>query len=62
MTSLKNRSAIFVASSVLWQAMKYVILENLSTITNIESLPFLDLGRPKIKSIETSTLMFLRNR
>jgi hypothetical protein len=55
MTSLKNRSAIFVVSSVLWEAMKCVILENLSTTTNIESLPFLDLGRPKIKSIETST-------
>ena len=55
MTSLKNRSTIFVASLVLWKAMKCAILENLSTITNIESLPFLDLGRPKIKSIETST-------
>jgi hypothetical protein len=55
MTSLKNRSAIFIASSVLWQAMKCAILENLSTTTNIESLPFLDLGRPKIKSIEIST-------
>jgi hypothetical protein len=55
MTSLKNRSAIFIASSVLWQAMKYAILENLSTTTNIESLPFLDLGRPKMKSIKIST-------
>jgi hypothetical protein len=55
MTSLKNKLAIFVASSVLWQAMKGVILENLSTITNIESLPFLDLDKPKIKSIEIST-------
>jgi hypothetical protein len=55
MTSLKNKSAIFVASSVLWQAMKCVVLENLSTTTNIEYFPFLDLGRPKIKSIETST-------
>jgi hypothetical protein len=26
------------------QDMKCVILENLSTTTNIESLPFLDLG------------------
>jgi hypothetical protein len=52
MTSLKNRSAIFVVSSVLWQAIKCVILENLSTTTNIESLPFLGLGRPKMKSIE----------
>jgi hypothetical protein len=55
MTSLKNKLPIFVASSVLWQAMKGVILENLSTITNIESLPFLDLDKPKIKSIEIST-------
>jgi hypothetical protein len=30
-------------------------LENLSTITNMESLPFLDLGKPKIKYIEIST-------
>jgi len=55
MTSLKNRSAIFIASSVLWQAIKCAILENLSTTTNIESLHFLDLGRPKMKSIEIST-------
>jgi hypothetical protein len=55
MTSLKNRLAIFVASSVLWQTMKYFILENLSTTTNIKSLHFIDLCRPKIKSIEIST-------
>ena len=35
--------------------MKCVILENLSTITKIESLPFLNLGKPKTKSIEIST-------
>jgi hypothetical protein len=35
--------------------MKCVILENLSTITNIESLPFLNLGKPKIKFIEILT-------
>jgi glutamate synthase domain-containing protein 3 len=34
--------------------MKCVILENLSIITNIESLPYLDMGKPKIKSIEIS--------
>jgi hypothetical protein len=56
MTSLKNRLAIFVASSVLWQAMKYFILENLSITTNIKSLHFIGLRRPKIKSIEISTL------
>jgi len=35
--------------------MKCVILENLSTTTKIESLPFFYLGKPKIKSIEIST-------
>jgi hypothetical protein len=35
--------------------MKHVILENLSTIIKIESLPCFDLGKPKIKSMETST-------
>jgi hypothetical protein len=39
--------------------MKCIILKNLSTTTNIDSLPFLDLGRPKIKSIEISTQGFL---
>ena len=35
--------------------MKCAILENLSTTTKIKSLPFLDLGKPKTKSIEIST-------
>ena len=35
--------------------MKCAILENLSTTTKIESLPFLNLGKPKKKSIEIST-------
>ena len=35
--------------------MKCAILENLSTTTKIESLPFLDLGKSKTKSIEIST-------
>jgi hypothetical protein len=39
--------------------MKCAILKNLSTTTNMESLPFLDLGKPKIKSIEISTQDFL---
>jgi len=52
--SLKNKSAIWDASSVLWHAMKCIILKNLSTKTKIESLPFFDLGKPKIKSIEKS--------
>jgi hypothetical protein len=34
--------------------MKCVILENLSITTNIESLPYLDMGKSKIKSIEIS--------
>ena len=42
-------------TSVLWQDMKYAIFENLSTTTKIESLPFLDLGKHKIKSIEILT-------
>jgi hypothetical protein len=35
--------------------MKCAILENLSTTTKIESLPFFDLGKPKTKSIEIFT-------
>jgi hypothetical protein len=35
--------------------MKCAILENLSTTTKIESLPFFDIGKPKTKSIEIST-------
>jgi hypothetical protein len=35
--------------------MKCAILENLSTTTKIESLPFLDIGKPKTKAIKIST-------
>ena len=35
--------------------MKCAIFENLSTTIKIESLHFLDLGKPKTKSIEIST-------
>ena len=35
--------------------MKCAILENLSTTIKIESLPFLDLGKSKTKSIEIAT-------
>jgi hypothetical protein len=35
--------------------MKCIILENLSTKKNMESIPFLDLSEPKIKFIEIST-------
>ena len=46
---------MWVASSVLQQDMKCAIFENLSTTTKIETLPFLNLGKPKTKSIEIST-------
>jgi len=51
---LKNKSIMLVASSVLWHGIKCAIFENLSTTTKIESLPCLDLGKPKMKSIEMS--------
>jgi len=35
--------------------MKCIILENLSTTTNIDSFHFLDLSKPKIKSIKILT-------
>lgn len=44
-----------VASSVLWQDMKWAIFENLSTTTKIESILFLDLDKPKTNSMEIST-------
>ena len=53
--SLKNKLAMLEASSTLWHGMKCAILENLSTTTKIKSLPLLDLGNPKTKSIETSS-------
>ena len=46
---------MWFASSVLWQDMKCVILGNQSTTTKIESSPFLDLDKPKTKSIKIST-------
>jgi hypothetical protein len=52
---LERKSAMLVASFVLWHGMKCVILLNLSTITKIESLPFLALGSPKTKSMDIST-------
>jgi len=53
--SIKNKSAMLVASSVLWHGMKCAIFENLSTTTKMESLPRFDLGKPKTKSIKMST-------
>jgi hypothetical protein len=52
---LKNKSAMLVALWVVWKNIKCVILENLFTTTKIESLPFFDLGKPNIKSIDIST-------
>jgi hypothetical protein len=53
--SLKNRSTMLVASSVLWQNIKCVILENLFTTTKLESLPLFELGKHIIKFIDIST-------
>jgi len=43
-----------LTSSNFLQGIKLVILENLSTTTNMESLPLLILGSPKTKSIDKS--------
>jgi hypothetical protein len=51
----ENRIAICEASSLLWQAIKCDILENLSTTTNIESWPLLVQGNPNTKSILISS-------
>ncbi|WZZ71362.1 hypothetical protein YC2023_082732 [Brassica napus] len=53
-TSLKKRSAVWLASFVLVHGMKCAILENLSTTTKIESLCSI-LGKPSTKSIDRST-------
>ena len=53
--SLKNKSTMLVASSILWHGIKCALFENLSTTTNIESLPRFNLCKPKTKSIEMST-------
>jgi hypothetical protein len=52
---LKNKSAIWEASSVLWDGMKWVILENLSTTTKMLSRPLLVIGKPNTKFIEISS-------
>jgi len=49
--SLKNKFAKLVASLVLWQDIKYVILKNLFTTIKIESLPFFYIDKPSVKSI-----------
>lgn len=44
-----------VASLVLWHGMKYAILENLFTTTNMEPLPLIGRGNSKKKFIDIST-------
>ena len=46
-TSLKNNLAMLLASSTLWHGIKYAILENRSTTTNIDSTPLEVLGSPR---------------
>jgi hypothetical protein len=52
-TSLKYNCATLTASAVFLHAMKCTILENLSTTTKTESLPFCVLGKPSTKSMLT---------
>ena len=52
---LKNRLAMLVISSILWQDIKCDILENLCTTIKIESLLLFYIGKPKTKSIDTLT-------
>jgi hypothetical protein len=53
--SLKNKVAMWEASSLLLQGMKCAIFENLSTTPKIESLALFVLGKPKTKSILMSS-------
>jgi hypothetical protein len=50
---------MLVASSILWQYMKCVILENLSITTKIKFVPLLNLGKPRSNFIDISTQSFL---
>jgi hypothetical protein len=52
-TSLKYNYAKLTTSAVFLHAMKCTILENLSTTTKMESLPFSVLGKPRTKSMLT---------
>jgi len=54
-TSLNYKSAILVALLVLLQGVKWDIFENRTTTTNMESLPYLVVGKPRITSMPTST-------
>jgi hypothetical protein len=53
--SLKNKVAMWEASSLLLQGMKCAIFENLSTTIKIESLPLFVLGKPKTNSMLMSS-------
>src|SRR3954463_965345 len=53
--SRKNKSATLAASSLLRHGIKCAILENLSTTTNMLSLPFFVRGKPKTKSMDISS-------
>ena len=53
--SLNNKFVMLVASFILWQDMKYVILENISTTIKIEFLTFFYLEKPSIESINILT-------
>jgi hypothetical protein len=53
--SLNNKFVMLVASFVLWQDIKYIILENISTTIKIQFLPFFYLGKPSIESINILT-------
>jgi hypothetical protein len=44
---LKNKFTMLIALFFLLHVMKYIILENLSIATKIESLPIFYLGKPK---------------
>jgi hypothetical protein len=52
-TSLKYNCATLTASAIFLHAIKCTILENLSTTTKTESLPFWVLGKPNTKSTLT---------
>jgi hypothetical protein len=52
---VKNKSATCDALSLLWQGIKWAILEKWSTATKMLSLPLFVLGNPKTKSIEISS-------
>jgi hypothetical protein len=52
--SLKNKVAMWEASSLLLQGMKCAIFENLSA-KKIESLPLFVLGKPNTKSMLMSS-------